>query len=123
MNENAILTPRHTEVCELLVQGYALKEVAAELDITEKTADNHVQEIKKRFGVSKVGEVIVLFIKRKFNLSMDLTMMERRNRAIGFILIIFLAEVLTFSDFRIPTRRAKRQRTEIRCKLKTRDHV
>lgn len=48
----ADLTERELEVLRLIARGLATKEVAARLGISAKTADNHVQSIYAKTGVS-----------------------------------------------------------------------
>jgi HD-GYP domain-containing protein (c-di-GMP phosphodiesterase class II) len=46
------LTPRETEVIRLLARGFATKQVARQLGISVKTADNHIQNAYSKIGVS-----------------------------------------------------------------------
>jgi DNA-binding CsgD family transcriptional regulator len=46
------LTEREVEVLRLVARGHSKKEIAARLVIAEKTADNHVQHIYEKIGVS-----------------------------------------------------------------------
>ena len=99
MNPNAILTTRQHRICDLLIQGCATKEVADQLNIEEKTADNHIQAIKKRYEVSKVTEVVILFIRRKFSLTFDISEIERRNRVLKFVALIIIGELFSATEF------------------------
>ena len=46
------LTPREVEVLRLLARGLSNKQIASELDISRKTAGNHVEHIYVKLGVS-----------------------------------------------------------------------
>jgi DNA-binding NarL/FixJ family response regulator len=46
------LTARELEVLRLIAHGRSTKDVAAELVITPKTADSHIQHIYAKLGVS-----------------------------------------------------------------------
>ena len=46
------LTSREVEVLRLLARGLATKQIAAELVITPKTADSHIQHVYSKIGVS-----------------------------------------------------------------------
>ena len=46
------LTPRELEVLRLIATGLTAKEVATRLDIATKTADNHIQSLYLKIGVS-----------------------------------------------------------------------
>jgi HD-GYP domain-containing protein (c-di-GMP phosphodiesterase class II) len=46
------LTPREIEVLRLIAAGYTAKEAARKLEIAPKTADNHIQNLYSKIGVS-----------------------------------------------------------------------
>src|SRR4051794_22373121 len=46
------LTPREMEVLRLIASGDTTKEVAGKLDIATKTADNHIQSLYSKIGVT-----------------------------------------------------------------------
>ena len=47
------LTEREREVLALVARGYTNKEIAEALNVTEKTARNHVSTILEKLGVSR----------------------------------------------------------------------
>ena len=46
------LTPREIEVLRLIAAGHTAKEAARRLEIAPKTADNHIQSLYSKIGVS-----------------------------------------------------------------------
>jgi two-component system, NarL family, response regulator LiaR len=60
----ASLTPREREVLRLVVEGYANKQIARRLLITEKTVKTHVSSILQKPGVADRTAAAVLAIRR-----------------------------------------------------------
>jgi len=52
------LTPREREVFHLVTEGKTTKEVAAELEISVKTADNHRARLMEKLGVRNTAELV-----------------------------------------------------------------
>jgi len=57
------LTPRQRDVLELIVQGRALKEIAAALDISPKTVEFHKYRLMAQFGARSTAELIATAIR------------------------------------------------------------
>jgi DNA-binding CsgD family transcriptional regulator len=56
------LTPRQHEVLELLAQGYSTARIAAELNIADETARNHIRLLLAELGVhTRLEAVVVAF--------------------------------------------------------------
>ena len=56
-----ILTKREKDVFELLVQNKSTREIALELNISEKTVRNHVSNAMQKLGVKgRAGAVVEL---------------------------------------------------------------
>ena len=54
----SILTPRQREVAQLLTEGHGTKEIARMLNISLRTADVHVTDIRRRLRVhNRIGIV------------------------------------------------------------------
>jgi DNA-binding CsgD family transcriptional regulator len=51
------LTPREREVAGLIAQGFTNREIAAQLVITERTAESHVQHVLDKLGVASRGRI------------------------------------------------------------------
>ncbi len=58
-----LLTPRELEVMRLLALGKSNKELAAELDMSVRTAESHHASILAKLGVSSPGEVVRIAIR------------------------------------------------------------
>ena len=57
------LTPRQREVLQLIIEGYTMKEVAAELGISTRTAESHKYEMMQGLGVETTAELIQYALK------------------------------------------------------------
>ncbi len=57
------LSRRELEVCQLLVEGKAVKEVAAQCGISPKTAECHTRNVYKKLGVRSRVELVRRFIE------------------------------------------------------------
>jgi DNA-binding NarL/FixJ family response regulator len=58
------LTPREREVLRLVVEGYANKQIARRLLITEKTVKTHVSSILQKLGVADRTAAAVMAIRQ-----------------------------------------------------------
>lgn len=52
------ITPRQREVLELISHGLTMKEIAAELNISTRTAESHKYEMMQTLGVETTAELI-----------------------------------------------------------------
>lgn len=66
----AALTPREREVLQLLAEGKATKEIAAALNISERTAEAHRQNIMAKLNLHSIAELT------KYAISQGLTSLE-----------------------------------------------
>ena len=57
------LTPRQREVLQLILEGYTMKEVAALLGISTRTAESHKYEMMQGLGVETTAELIQYALK------------------------------------------------------------
>jgi DNA-binding NarL/FixJ family response regulator len=57
------LTPRQREVLQLVIEGMTMKEVAARLGISTRTAESHKYEMMEGLGVETTAELIQYAIK------------------------------------------------------------
>ena len=58
------LTPRHRQVLRLLAQGKRMKEIAAELDISVRTVENHKAHLQKLLGLDSTADLVRFAIKQ-----------------------------------------------------------
>jgi DNA-binding NarL/FixJ family response regulator len=56
--QKASITPRQREVLELISRGLTMKEIAAQLDISTRTAESHKYEMMQSLGVDSTAELI-----------------------------------------------------------------
>jgi DNA-binding NarL/FixJ family response regulator len=52
------LTPQQKRVLQLIVHGFAIKQIASELRISEKGVDKHIAKMKLRLGISGRADLI-----------------------------------------------------------------
>lgn len=58
------LTPREIEVLRLIAAGHTAKEAARQLEIAPKTADNHIQNLYSKIGVSTRAAAALYALER-----------------------------------------------------------
>ena len=58
-----ILTKREKEVFELLVKNKSTKEIAFDLNISEKTVRNHISNAMQKLGVKGRAQAVVELLK------------------------------------------------------------
>lgn len=58
-----ILTKREEEVFSLLVKNMTTKDIALELDISEKTVRNHISNAMQKLGVKGRAQAVVELIR------------------------------------------------------------
>jgi DNA-binding NarL/FixJ family response regulator len=57
------LTPRQTEVLRLIAQGHTMKEIAAVLGISTRTAESHKYEMMEALGIGTTAELVQYAMK------------------------------------------------------------
>lgn len=60
---NKLLTKREQEIFELLILNKSTKEIAKELNISEKTVRNHISNTMQKLGVKGRCNAIVELLK------------------------------------------------------------
>ena len=60
---NNILTPREKEIFNLLINNYNTKDIAKELNISEKTVRNHISNVMQKLGVKGRASAVIELIK------------------------------------------------------------
>ena len=60
---NSILTEREYEIFTLLVQSYKTDDIAKKLNISTKTARNHISNVIGKLGVTSRTQAIIMLLK------------------------------------------------------------
>lgn len=115
MNPNAKLTCRESEFAERIAWGASLKEVATALGVSLKTADNHLQRIKRKIGCSKLNEISAWWFCTHFHISFDLSPMARSIVASILLCITISGDLLNFSS-EYAKRNTRKNRSEVVCR-------
>ena len=58
-----VLTKREKEVFELLILNKSTKDIAKELNISEKTIRNHISNVMQKLGVKGTTQAVIELIK------------------------------------------------------------
>jgi len=59
------LSGRERQICEFILQGYALKTIAAELGISETSAATYRKRAYQKLGIPSKGKLVALFQSRQ----------------------------------------------------------
>ena len=62
-SQRSAITPRQREVLRLISQGLTMKQIAAALDISTRTAESHKYEMMEALGVETTAELIKYALK------------------------------------------------------------
>ena len=62
---NIILTPREKVIFHLLVKNFSTKEIAKELNISEKTVRNHISNVIQKLGVESRIQAVFELVRLK----------------------------------------------------------
>lgn len=118
MNQDAKLTKRETEICELIAWGATKKEVANRCFISIRTVENTVRNIFNKIGATKVNELSAWWFCVRFNISFDLSPLKKTVVVTLFLMFTFSNEAL---QARPVVRQSRNQRTEYRAgRIRTR---
>lgn len=60
---NSILTEREKEIFTLLVKSYTTDDIAKKLNISTKTARNHISNVIGKLGVTSRTQAIIMLLK------------------------------------------------------------
>jgi DNA-binding NarL/FixJ family response regulator len=61
--QKTTITPRQREVLELISRGFTMKEIAARLNISTRTAESHKYEMMQTLGVETTAELITYSLR------------------------------------------------------------
>lgn len=94
------ITPRETQVMELLTLGNSQKEIAEILQCSVNTVDVHVKNIKSKTGQQKSTEIVLANLYKRYNLPLcDLPDNIRRLIAAALLAISLTGIVFSTTDF------------------------
>ena len=60
---NIILTPREKEIFNLLIENNTTKEISNKLNISQKTATNHISNVMQKLGVKGRAAAVIELLK------------------------------------------------------------
>lgn len=83
-------------VVKLLASGSSEKEIADRLCISRHTVDNHLRNIRERFGLHKNTEIILLYIAHLNHKPFSLSNIKQY----GLEVILVLINVCTYTDLK-----------------------
>jgi DNA-binding NarL/FixJ family response regulator len=58
------LSPQQLAVFRLLADGRSVKQIAAELGITDRTIESHIQAARRKLGGGNAMSIVVLAVRR-----------------------------------------------------------
>lgn len=109
---NQIVTPRESQVIELLSFGFSVKEIADALGCSENTIDTHIKNAKHKMGLQKNTEIVLAELYKKYKLPLcDLPVKIRRIIATAMLALSLFGIALTTTDFLRVLRPAAPSRT------------
>ncbi|MDH5524546.1 MAG: helix-turn-helix transcriptional regulator [Desulfobulbaceae bacterium] len=107
---NLHVTPRETQIMELLSFGNSQKEIADILGCSINTVDTHIKNIKEKTGLQKANEIGCAYLFKRYHLPIsDICERTRKRIAIALLaLSLFSIFMHTTDFFRVlrPTTRA-----------------
>jgi DNA-binding CsgD family transcriptional regulator len=65
LSREAVLTPKETEIIELLLKGFSNRKIAGQLFISENTLKTHLRNIYRKFGVKQKRELLSQVVIRQ----------------------------------------------------------
>jgi DNA-binding CsgD family transcriptional regulator len=83
-------------VVKVLASGSSEKEIADRLCISRHTVDNHLRNIRERFGLHKNTEIILLYIAQLNHKPFSLANIKQY----GLEVILVLVNICTYTDLK-----------------------
>lgn len=62
LGREALMTPRETEVADLLVRGFSSKEIARSLAIADLTVRKHRENLLRKLGCRHTGQLAAIWL-------------------------------------------------------------
>lgn len=92
--EKHSITSREEDIIEYLCHGMSEKEIGKKLFISTKTVSNHLDNIRRKIGVSKNIEIIAYYIANLRGKKFDLKLL----REYGISIFILFLNVCTLNE-------------------------
>lgn len=86
------ISKRETEIIEELSHGLSEKEISEKLYISPKTVSNHLDNIRRKLGVSKNIEIVAYYIATLRGKKFDLKLLREYGMSI-FILFVHVCRL------------------------------
>lgn len=110
MRLKAELSPRESEIAELLAWGASKKEVADRLFISSRTVENTARNIYQKLGIQKATELCVWWFCTKCGVPVSLDPLKRAFIAV-LLLIAYVPRECVFTDDSYTPRTTRTART------------
>lgn len=88
-----ILSKAEVRVLELLIRGYSEKEIADRLNLSKHTVNNHMKNIRSRYGLTKNTEVVMLYIAYLHGKRFSLDVL----RELGLSAVLILVNICSYT--------------------------
>lgn len=108
-NPDIVLSHREQQVLNVMSWGPSYKEASFLLRISIHTIDKHLRNIKEKTGLTKVAELSAYFFYKAYSQGITLSL----------LILITCSEFSENENQMYRPRRGRRQRTEIRCSVRT----
>lgn len=92
--EKRSITSREKDIIEYLCHGMSEKEIGDKLFISPRTVSNHLDNIRRKIGVSKNIEIIAFYIANLRGKKFDLKLL----REYGISIFILFLNVCTLNE-------------------------
>jgi DNA-binding CsgD family transcriptional regulator len=100
MNLQADLSKRQEQVAGFMATGYAKKQIAGHLNISERTVENTARNIYEKIGVNSVGQLSAWWFCKKFNIPIELLpRIKMQGLAFCLVSLLTINEIFGDSDY------------------------
>lgn len=134
MNTEARLTPRETELAELLAWGATKKEAANYMGISTRTAENFARTLFEKAEVNSVGELSAWWFCRNYKIPlsenpipehMEVFKISLKHKLMALALFAILApkDLINPGDMIRTARRSTVQRSATRARRNNSDYI
>lgn len=126
----ALLTPRESEVAELLAWGASKKEIPdllvipeGKLPISVHTVENLTTSIYAKLHIQKVSELCAIYFCSRFHISLELSPIKRRL-TVAVLLLLLIPEICNASTEMLrPPRVSRTHRVQRQYRRTSKDYI